>query len=116
MPRLGGKMDEDYISRLILGRILTKIIFLFSDDGPTREFFPIDRIVTDTGAKESCGFITAYAGNTQKLSLSMADDRLVEADVWGNGALKTLRRIKNEYLPAHYPKIKIVERTIVTKD
>jgi len=109
-------MDEKDIKKLILGMTLQKIIAIFAEDGPTREYFPIDRIRSDTGNSENPGFVSAYAGD-QKLFLFYGRTGLeVEAEIWGNGALKTLRRIKEEYLPAHYPQIKIFERTIVTKD
>lgn len=108
-------MDKRDIGRLILGITLQKIIAIFAEDGPTREYFPIDRIRSDTGADGITGFVIAHAGD-QKLSLYFEKGLKVEADILGNGALKTLRRIKEEYLPAHYPRIEIVERTIVTAD
>ena len=109
-------MHEKDIKKLILGMTLQKIIAIFADDGPTREYFPIDRIQSDTGYNGNSGFVTAYAGNN-KLSLFYGYLGLkVEAEIYGNGALKTLRRIKEEYLPAHYPQIRIIERTIVTEN
>lgn len=109
-------MDEKDIGRQILGITLYKVIATFANDGPTREYFPIDRILSDTGDSGDPGFVSAYAGD-QKLFLFYGRTGLeVEAEIWGNGALKTLQRIKEEYLPAHYPGIKIIERTIVTKN
>lgn len=108
-------MNREDIQRLILGSTLAKIMYIFADDGPTREFFPIDRIRSDTGSNDVIGFVVAHAGD-EKISLYFNQGLEVQADIWGNGALKTIRRIKNEYLPAHYPMIKIIERTIITKN
>jgi hypothetical protein len=109
-------MDEKDIQKQILGITLYKVIAIFADDGPTREYFPIDRIRSDTGDSRNPGFVSAYAGD-QKLFLFYGRTGLeVEAEIWGNGALKTLRRIKEKYLPAHYPQIRIIEKTIVTND
>lgn len=108
-------MDEKDIGRQILGITLYKVIATFANDGPTREYFPINRIRSDTGSDETPGFVIAHAGD-EKISLYFNQGLEVQADILGNGALKTLRRIKEEYLPAHYPGIKIIERTIVTKN
>lgn len=112
-------MNEKKFGKLILGITLIKIISTFAEDEPTREYFSVDRIQSDTGINDNSGFVTAYAGN-ERIRLTFGKKHQnhleVEADILGNGALKTLRRIKNEYLPAHYPMIKIIERTIVTND